>query len=345
MRRPQTLLAALFLGIAFAPHSGGTVWPSDGSAANVQAIHDTNAQDGDTITLPAGTFIWTTGVTPTKGITVSGQTTITGAGTASCTANDQTIIIDEKPRNETPGHSKRGKGNTTPGALVKATIPAGKSFRLTGVTFRRGSTTTGGSDGAMKINSTRLVQSARIDHCHFDHLNWGTMIQINGWIYGVDDHNLIECNGHSNSHTISHSTWGGAGNGNGSWADFPYYGSEKFWFIEDNTIKGSGTLITSGGIDQYRGGRFVARHNYFLNAGPAGHGTEGGPARGQRCDQVYNNTFEWTIAHSGKAHRGGSTIWHDNTLLGTSSGGGNSGTHTALAYYREIGAIGNDLSM
>src|SRR5678815_2644891 len=126
MQRPQTLLAALFLGIAFAPHSGATVYPSDGSEANVQAIHDTNAHDGDTITLPAGTFIWITGVNVTKGITVSGQTTITGAGTANCTANDQTIIIDEKPRG-------------TVGALFKATIPAGKSFRLTGVTFRWGS--------------------------------------------------------------------------------------------------------------------------------------------------------------------------------------------------------------
>src|SRR6516164_4637795 len=98
MQRPEPLLAALFLGIAFAPHSGATVWPSDGSEANVQAIHDTNAQDGDTITLPAGTFIWTTRVTLTKGITLSGQTTITGAGTANCTANDQTIIVDEIPR-------------------------------------------------------------------------------------------------------------------------------------------------------------------------------------------------------------------------------------------------------
>ena len=64
----------------------------------MQAIHDTNAHDGDTITLPAGTFIWITGVSLTKGITVSGQTTITGAGTANCTSNDQTIIIDGKCR-------------------------------------------------------------------------------------------------------------------------------------------------------------------------------------------------------------------------------------------------------
>jgi hypothetical protein len=372
MQRTDTLLAALFLSIAFASHSGATIYSSDGSDANVQAIHDTKAHDGDTITLPAGTFIWTAGVNLTKGITVSGQTTITGAGTASCTANDQTIIIDEKPRNETPSHSKRAKGSTTPGAvvkatandqtiiidekprnktpnhskrakgsttpraLVKATIPAGKSFRLTGVTFRRGSMTTTGSDGAMKINSTGLVQSARIDHCHFDHLTWGTIIQINGWIYGVDDHNLIECNGRSDSHTIWHSTWDGARNGNGSWADFPYYGSGKFWFIEDNTIKGSGTVLTSGGIDASHGGRWVARHNYWSNSGPQGHGTEGGPVRGMRCDQVYNNTFYWTMTHGSKAHRSGSTIWHDNVFLGTNSTGGN---HTNLPYYRLFGGV------
>src|SRR5215471_15979694 len=88
MQRTQTLLAALVLAIAFAPHSGATVYQSDGSDTNVQAIHDTNAQDGDTITLPAGTFIWTTGVNLTKGITVRGQTTITGAGTANCFSND-----------------------------------------------------------------------------------------------------------------------------------------------------------------------------------------------------------------------------------------------------------------
>src|SRR5215813_6467394 len=113
MQRPEPLLAALFFGIAFAPHLGATVYHSDGSEANVQAIHDTNAHDGDTITLPAGTFIWITGVSLTKGITVRGQTTITGAGTANCTANDQTIIVDEKARNK-------------PGALFKATIAAGK---------------------------------------------------------------------------------------------------------------------------------------------------------------------------------------------------------------------------
>ena len=35
-----------------------TVYHSDGSPTNLQYIHDTLAQEGDTITLPAGTFLW-----------------------------------------------------------------------------------------------------------------------------------------------------------------------------------------------------------------------------------------------------------------------------------------------
>src|SRR5215470_11037653 len=149
MQRSQTLLAALVFAIAFAPHSGATVYQSDGSDTNVQAIHDANAHDGDTITLPAGTFIWTVGVRLTKGITVRGQTTITSAGTATCTADDQTIIIDEKLR-------------SLGGGLISAFIPAGKSYRLTGITFQKGVISTTGGDGAVRVNSTGgLVTNAR----------------------------------------------------------------------------------------------------------------------------------------------------------------------------------------
>src|SRR5215813_7486428 len=232
------LCIATGLSFLVTSNSFGTVWPSNGLEANVQAINDRNAQDGDTITLPAGTFIWINGVSLTKGITVSGQTTVTGAGTATCTADDQTIIVDERLRR-------------IPGSLFKATIPAGKSFRLTGITFRRGTVNIVGGDGGIRVNSSGgLVQSARIDHCHFYHLAWGAMLQVSDWTYGVDDHNLFE-QGHStnHSHMMTNGDASGHTNGNGAWADFPYYGSDKFWFIEDNTIKGTGVRAVSGGID------------------------------------------------------------------------------------------------
>ena len=115
----------------------------------------------------------------------------------------------------------------------------------------------------------------------------------------------------------------------------------NFGFIEDNTIKGSGSVATSGGVDSSEGGRYVARHNYVQNTSFGGHGTEGGPARGQRCDQVYNNTFYWTISHAGRAHRSGSTIWHDNTFLGRDPGNHD---HTNLPYFRQLGLVSDDLS-
>src|SRR5438067_6667129 len=265
MKRTESLLAALVLAIAFAPHSGATVYQSDGSEANVQSLNAV-ASDGDVITLPAGTFIWTAGVSLTKGLTIRGQTTVTGAGTANCSANDQTIIIDEKLR-------------ATPGSLLKATIPAGKSFRLRGITFRRGKVNIVGVDGGILVSSSGgLVTNARIDHCHFYHLAWMAMLQVSDWTYGVDDHNLFEQG--NKSHMFTNGATNGHTNGNGAWADFPYYGSNKFWFVEDNTIKGTGVNTISGGIDCSSGGRYVVRHNYWQNATPNGHGTEGWAVRG-----------------------------------------------------------------
>ena len=188
MQRTQTLLAALFLGIAFAPHSGATVYQSDGSEANVQSLGKV-ASDGDVITLPAGTFTWNTGVSLTKGLTIRGQTTITGAGTANCTADDQTIIIDEKPRKTPRGGRRLGAsphagqppavqlalapraaallsrhlpGPQQRGSLLKATIPAGKSFRLTGITFKNSpNLTTTSGDGAIRVGSSRWSRDKR----------------------------------------------------------------------------------------------------------------------------------------------------------------------------------------
>jgi len=53
----------------------GTVYNSDGSAANVQALHNA-VLNGDTITLPVGSFTWPTPVTISKAIKLQG----TGSG-------------------------------------------------------------------------------------------------------------------------------------------------------------------------------------------------------------------------------------------------------------------------
>ncbi len=322
------LLFILIFGGVCAPRCGATVYHSNGSAANVQALHNL-ASEGDTITIPAGTFSWSSRLNITKGITLKGATNIVGASWNPA-VTDATIIQDNTPRSGPDA------------GIISAELNPGQSFRLTGITFRHGGSNAYGANGAIRVtsNGSEPNTSVRIDHCHFDYLYSAYAIWISGWIYGVDDHNVFDCNPAGLSHLVWHNAWGGYLNGNGSWADFPYYGSERFWFIEDNTIRGSGP-VTSGNIDVMNGGRYVARHNSFFNAAPNSHGTEGGPQRGARAREVYDNGFLWTIGWGGHMQRSGSGIWHDNKWVGIDS---NTQNHTSLAVFREIGAIGDDLS-
>jgi hypothetical protein len=276
----------------------------------VQALHNA-AHDGDTITLPAGTFSWTTRVEITKGITLQGQTTIAHAGTAKATSSDLTRIQDNTPRRGTPG-------------IISVTIGANQSFRLTGISFVPGATASfSEANGAIILNGSdnAAVTNVRVDNCHFAKLYQGKILLISGWLYGVADHNLIECRPGG---SFSFEIWNGASyggstqyNGNGAWADYPWFGTDKFFFIETNTIVNAGAQETTNAtIDSYFGGRWVARHNYFINTAPSTHGTEGGSFRGQRACEIYDNIFDLRIVNNGIGQRSGTSLIHDNRFIG-----------------------------
>jgi hypothetical protein len=220
--------------------------------ANVQALHAA-AHDGDTITLPSGTFSWTAPLKITKGITLQGNTTITGAGTANAAATDATIIQDDTPRN---------------GVILDVGLNPNQSFRLTGVTFAPGASTVFNSKVAFHLhsNGSSPNNSVRIDHCHFSQLYQGKIIHPTGWIFGVADHNLIEVRRNSFPFYVVHGSYGGTRQklGNGAWADYPWFGTNKFWFIETNTIIRFNVAANSL-VDCDHGGRWVARHNYLRN--------------------------------------------------------------------------------
>src|SRR5439155_24852979 len=91
MKVSGILLFILIFSGFFGSRCEATVYNSNGSAANVQQIHDTQAVDGDTITLSLGTFSWSTHVTITKGITMQGQTAV-NSDTGFC--EDRTIRQD-----------------------------------------------------------------------------------------------------------------------------------------------------------------------------------------------------------------------------------------------------------
>jgi hypothetical protein len=269
--------------------------------ASVQALHNA-AHDGDTITLPAGIFSWRARLNITKGITIQGATTIAGAGTANPIINDGTIILDDTPT----------------GGIIHVTNSPSQSFRLNGITFRAGSTTRSALGAAVSLSGTgNSATSMRVDHCHFDQL-YSDDIWINGWLYGVSDHNVMHLRGKAFAFNILHATYGGSTQrtGNGSWADYPWYGTDKFWFIETNTIIRVNAQTVNAMADSSEGARWVARHNYLENNIPSGHGTEGGNYRGQRVNEFYDNVVNVTLNYAGLGQRGGTSMCHDNTFLG-----------------------------
>jgi hypothetical protein len=276
------------LGIAFAPRSGATTYHSDGSAANVQGLHN-QALNGDTITLPGGTFTWSTSVRISKAITLQGQ----GIGS--------TVIRDA----------------VQTGPLMSWTLVANQASRMTGMEFRQGGRATGASNGVIAINGEAYDdRTMRIDHCTFDHLNGVNVVTRD--VLGVIDHNIVRASGQEFIQ-VWHANWGGRTFGDGSWIDTNHFGSSQFTFIEDNQFVYDPDYVA---IDAYAGGRYVARYNTFIRCSHGGHGTESSRRqRSMRAVESYNNTFigngnNGTIVNC----RGGVIIIHDNRVINGSQG-------------------------
>ena len=294
-----------------------------------------SAKDGDTIHVPAGTATWTTTLSVTNNITLQGA----GAGS--------TIIISEAPHLNGEGSKKREKSeavSTQERVVGAADLPVRKGmpkksrnprsastgerrdplifvslardrpFRLSGFTFRGGRISSAkNSNGEIRISGNS--HSFRVDHCVFDHLN-GVSLALGGFLWGVVDHCQFNTRG-SHPITVKHATWNGKDWGNGSWADDPDWGSERFVFIEDNEFRNAAGSKT--GIDSFEGARFVVRHNRFWNTGLSMHGTEG-QGRGAKQAEEYNNIYVNDSHSTAGMIRSGCLITHDNTWTNVAKG-------------------------
>jgi hypothetical protein len=299
MKTKIRLLCALLL---ISSVRGATYIAASAAYTDVQAVADSSFNpalaDGDTVIVPAGTASWTSTLTVTKGITLQ------GAG------NDTTVLLDDIPR----------VGNT--GSLF-IHVTGNSAMRVTGFTFRYGSLTTDGMDN---IRRAGISTSFRVDHCHFDQLYSDAGVKVFGWIYGVVDHCVFDMRmGGKTSVSVTHENWGNNISGWGSWADPPFFGSEKFFFMEDNVVNNPYGGPNNGSIDGQRGGRFVLRHNTFNNASVYYHGSDSGSGgqyfRGTRAAEIYNNTFNSTISIPSGYSRGGALLYHDNQYVGLAQGG------------------------
>src|SRR5438034_4359376 len=187
-----------------------TVYDSDGSAVNVQLIHDIQAIDGDTITLPPGSFTWTATVTISKGITLQGA----GLSTSH--------VIDQ------------GSG----GAALKVTCSAAHFVRVTGLEFIK---STAHPYGMVQFfgpgGNGNYEVGFRFDHCklNFPTTGGGGVYPVG--IYGLIDHNNIVVSGPGSQQSISiEGSSIGADGGFTPWTRPLTLGSDQAVYIEDNTF-------------------------------------------------------------------------------------------------------------
>jgi hypothetical protein len=290
MQRIGTLLLALFLGVVWAPRSGAAVYVSNGTPQNIQNIHDAQAQNGDTITLPAGIFIWTSGVILTKAITLQ------GAGIGA------TIIRDSVQGSQ----------------IISWTLPnVPSNSRLTGIEFQdAGGTHSAAPAGAFHVDGSNTSGATfRWDNCYWNNVNGAPVLNT---VLGVIDHDTFyQTRGNDIIIYFYGTRWNGGAFGDGAWAAPANFGSSLFTFVEDCTFtfdfQGHGTVT-----DAYAGARFVIRHSTINSGTINNHGTEStGRTRGARAYELYNNSFVgggWNKYVAGS--RSGSMVIHDNTIRG-----------------------------
>ena len=273
----------------------GAVYNSDGTAASVQYLHDNLAHDGDTITLPAGMFTWTSGVHLTKGITLQGA----GVGI--------TIVKDNV---QTPAQliywDLRGVSN---GAA-----------RITGIDFQDGGrqSVANGPAGVLHIDALNNNGTT----FRFDHNSWTNLYGFACFdtVIGVIDHNTFNVAHANGAIDVYASYWNGdtGGFGDKSWNAPTNFGSSQFLFMEDNSFSNAPNNSLGGVTDAVTGARFVVRYNSIYNCSIYNHGTDStGRTRSCRAIEGYNNTFTGSgLNKYVGGTRGGLILFHDNSISG-----------------------------
>ncbi len=275
------------LGVsALMPFAGAAVHQTNGSASDVQAKIN-GAATGDTVLIPAGTFLWTTTVVipATKGITLQGATQTTaaqGAGTTGTTIqrnNGTSTSFDSLQINV---------GNTNPGT------------RVTGIYFKdTGSAGQFGDPGFIQPNGGPGNALFRIDNCTFDHDAPSSLkhsITVYGTTPGLIDHCTFIYRGVVETiHNVGRLPAGATTVLSPDWTDDVIQSQQLF--IEDcrfinNVVPGESPPYPNGNssaIQNYRGVRMTFRHNYCLSALVDVHGTERNA--GGRWWEIYENDF------------------------------------------------------
>jgi hypothetical protein len=269
---------------------------TDGSAADVQSKIN-SAQSGDTVTIPSGSFSWSTQVTINKAITLAGE--------AGAKLSIQNGI-----------------------SAININAPATGLVRLTALEISV--QTPEHYNGTIEASSAPGETGFRIDHCTFTTRNGGAMyLRTKGNGPGLIDHCTF-----GGGQEMVHNEGVGTGNTAG-WNDDCTPGDPNHVYFEDcewthYNLSASGFQGCSA-IQNYYCARTVVRHCTLNYCQIDVHGTPG--MVGGRWFEFYNNTFKMpSNGNQDKYYQiraGSGVIWGNKFQGGPNKGAGN------IALYEE----------
>ena len=285
----------LLIGIWGPVAHAQTINAASCNAADVQHALNSASSATATVVIPSGTCTWTSQISYSvpanvTSLTIQGQTTVNCTGTAgtssySCAATDNTVLVDAI--------------GTSAAMMNITTGSASTLFRMTGITFKGGSTSAAQPNGFLTFGG--LSQHWRVDHSDFNSYTYSPLnsgngaMTINGPLNGVVDHNYFYLYSEGNGVR----DFGGGGD---YWGDYSFsqptnFGTSNFVFVENNDFAEVGAVN-----DCNNGGREVIRYN-TIEANPyqsdtglvqghqMGQGGTNGREQGCRALEVYHNYF------------------------------------------------------
>jgi hypothetical protein len=265
--------------------TGNTITAASCNASDVQSAIN-QAQAGNTVVIPAGTCRWASAVS----FSGPANVTLKGAGTSAIGGGDQTVIIDDISANS---------------GLLTINLPSSGVVRLTGITFRSGT-------GSLKDGGTLKIfgpGKVRIDHIHSDFSSGNNYKWLNLGVgaFGVLDNSLITLKNQNAIYAFNGRQTGGDFMGNTEWSLPTNFGSDEYFYIENNIFDGSGATIFLGdGTQAYSGrvfdgftaAKIVVRFNNVIATVLAEtHATGHSPDdRGLRSQEIYGNSVTSPLA-------------------------------------------------
>jgi len=272
-----------------------------------------SAANGDVIAIASGSHTWTSPVTVSKRVTITG-----GGSCPDCGEEDPTGTWSWPTRLVT---------NKNMAFLINGSDGSNPDFvRISGLFIDGDPPDHSYSDGANTgsiVMHTDNSMRYRIDNVRFrpSGNTEQSSIRTNSDVgFGVIDHVYVSTSGQATNGRFIHNTGHGGDSGDTDWSRPVVWGSGDFHFIEDTTMVfptySSG--IPAGINDQQGGGRIVIRYSWLEEGNAGNHGTESGwPARSGVAEEFYNNTFiSRANIFSAVFLRGGGLYFHDNEVIG-----------------------------